>query len=93
MDRDAARFYALGVRSWGVFVALGRKDFIDKAAKADPNFHTGTAFLPGPWANAGAYQTGGKVAKRRWIVCEHCSQAQASHGTDDTREHARDTHT
>ena len=64
MDRDAARFYALGVTKLRDFDALAAKDLFEQACKADPKFALGHVMLARAWNQLGYEQKRKDEAKK-----------------------------
>jgi eukaryotic-like serine/threonine-protein kinase len=56
LNRDAARFYALGIVKLRDFDALAAKDLLLQATAADPKFSLGHAMLARAWAQLGYEQ-------------------------------------
>jgi eukaryotic-like serine/threonine-protein kinase len=64
LDRDGARFYALGMAKLRDFDALAAKDLLEQAVKADPKFSLGHLVLSRAWARLGYEQKRKDEAKK-----------------------------
>jgi DNA-binding winged helix-turn-helix (wHTH) protein/tetratricopeptide (TPR) repeat protein len=64
LDREAARFYALGIAKLRQFDALGAKDLLVQAAEADPKFSLAHAMLARAWGQLGYEQKRRQEAKK-----------------------------
>jgi DNA-binding winged helix-turn-helix (wHTH) protein/tetratricopeptide (TPR) repeat protein/TolB-like protein len=64
LDRDAARFYALGITKLRDFDALAAKDLFEQACKADPKFALGHVMLARAWGQLGYEQQRKEEAKK-----------------------------
>jgi eukaryotic-like serine/threonine-protein kinase len=56
LDREAARFYALGLKKLREFDALAAKDLLEQATKSDPKFSLAHLMLARTWAQLGYEQ-------------------------------------
>lgn len=64
LDRDGARFYALGVAKLRDFDALAAKDLLEQAVKADPKFSLAHLTLSRAWGRLGYEQKRKEEAKK-----------------------------
>ena len=64
VDREAARFYSLGIAKLRNFDALATKDLLEQATKADPKFSLGHAMLAQAWSQLGYEQNRREEAKK-----------------------------
>lgn len=64
LDRDAARFYSLGVAKLRDFDALAAKDLLEQASKADPKFPMVHVMLARAWSQLGYEQKRKDEAKK-----------------------------
>lgn len=64
LDRDAARFYALGLAKLRKFDALAAKDLLLQVTAADPKFSLGHAMLARAWSQLGYEQLHREEAKK-----------------------------
>jgi DNA-binding winged helix-turn-helix (wHTH) protein/tetratricopeptide (TPR) repeat protein len=64
LDRDGARFYALGVAKLREFDVLAAKDLLEQATKADPKFSLAHLMLARAWAQLGYEQRRKDEAKK-----------------------------
>jgi DNA-binding winged helix-turn-helix (wHTH) protein/tetratricopeptide (TPR) repeat protein len=64
LDREAARFYALGISKLRNFDVLAAKDLLQQATKADPKFSLGHAMLAQAWSELGYEQNRREEAKK-----------------------------
>ena len=64
VNRDAARFYALGISKLREFDALAAKDLLEEACKADPKFALAHAMLARAWAQLGYDEKRKEEAKK-----------------------------
>ncbi len=64
LDRDGARFYALGVTKLREFDVLAAKDLLAQAVKADPKFSLAHLMLARAWAQLGYEQKKKEEAKK-----------------------------
>jgi len=64
LDRDGARFYALGVARLRDFDVLAAKDLLEQAVKADPKFSLAHLMLSRAWARLGYEQRRKEEAKK-----------------------------
>jgi DNA-binding winged helix-turn-helix (wHTH) protein/tetratricopeptide (TPR) repeat protein len=56
LNREAAKFYALGIAKLREFDALAAKDLLEQAAKADPKFSLAHSMLARAWSQLGYEQ-------------------------------------
>jgi DNA-binding winged helix-turn-helix (wHTH) protein/tetratricopeptide (TPR) repeat protein len=63
-DREAARFYALGLAKLRQFDFLAAKDMLEQSSKADPKFSLGHAMLAQAWSRLGYEQKRKQEAKK-----------------------------
>ncbi|MGH9643214.1 MAG: tetratricopeptide repeat protein [Terriglobales bacterium] len=71
MNREAARFYALGVDKVRQFDALGAKDLLQQACIADPKFALGHMMLARAWHQLGYEQKRRHEAKQALDLSAH----------------------
>jgi DNA-binding winged helix-turn-helix (wHTH) protein/tetratricopeptide (TPR) repeat protein/TolB-like protein len=64
LNREAARFYALGIEKLREFDALAAKDLLEQATKADPKFSLAHAMLARAWNQLGYEQKRKEEAKK-----------------------------
>jgi DNA-binding winged helix-turn-helix (wHTH) protein/tetratricopeptide (TPR) repeat protein len=64
LDRDSARFYALGMAKLRDFDALAAKDLLEQAVKADPKFSLAHLMLSRAWVRLGYEQKRKEEAKK-----------------------------
>jgi eukaryotic-like serine/threonine-protein kinase len=64
LDREAARFYSLGIAKLREFDALVAKDLLLQATAADPKFSLGHAMLARAWSQLGYEQKRKEEAKK-----------------------------
>jgi DNA-binding winged helix-turn-helix (wHTH) protein/tetratricopeptide (TPR) repeat protein/TolB-like protein len=64
LNREAAKFYALGIARLREFDALAAKDLLEQASKADPKFSLGHAMLARAWSQLGYEQKRKEEAKK-----------------------------
>ncbi len=64
LDREGARFYALGVANLRDFDALAAKDLLEQAVRADPKFSLAHLMLSRAWARLGYEQKRKEEAKK-----------------------------
>jgi len=64
LDREAARFYALGLTKLREFDALAAKDLLEQATKADPKFALAHLMLARAWRQLGYEQKRKEEAKK-----------------------------
>jgi len=64
LDRDGARFYALGVSKLRDFDALAAKDLLEQGVKADPKFSLAHLMLSRSWGRLGYEQKRKEEAKK-----------------------------
>ncbi|HSZ02043.1 MAG TPA: tetratricopeptide repeat protein [Terriglobales bacterium] len=64
LDRDGARFYALGVAKLREFDVLAAKDLLEQATKTDPKFSLAHLMLARAWAQLGYEQRRKEEAKK-----------------------------
>jgi eukaryotic-like serine/threonine-protein kinase len=76
LDREAAKFYALGIAKLRNFDALAAKDLLEQATKADPKFSLGHAMLAHAWAQLGYEQKRRDEAKRALDLSADLPRAQ-----------------
>jgi DNA-binding winged helix-turn-helix (wHTH) protein/tetratricopeptide (TPR) repeat protein len=76
LDREAAKFYALGIAKLRTFDALAAKDLLEQTTKADPKFSLGHAMLARAWAQLGYEQRRRDEAKRSLDLSADLPRAQ-----------------
>ncbi|HEY2472526.1 MAG TPA: tetratricopeptide repeat protein [Terracidiphilus sp.] len=76
LDRDAARFYSLGVAKLRQFDALGAKDLLEEAAAMDPKFSMVHAMLARAWAQLGYEQKHQEEAKKAFDLSADLPRAE-----------------
>jgi DNA-binding winged helix-turn-helix (wHTH) protein/tetratricopeptide (TPR) repeat protein/TolB-like protein len=64
LNREGARFYALGIAKLREFDALAAKDLLEQATKADPKFSLAHAMLARAWSQLGYEQKRKEEAKK-----------------------------
>jgi len=64
LNREAARFYALGISKLREFDALAAKDMLEQACKADPKFSLAHLMLARAWTQLGYEQERREEAKK-----------------------------
>ncbi len=64
LDRDAARFYSLGVARLNQYDALGARDLLEQAVQVDPKFSLAHAALSAAWGGLGYGEKSAFEAKR-----------------------------
>jgi DNA-binding winged helix-turn-helix (wHTH) protein/tetratricopeptide (TPR) repeat protein/TolB-like protein len=64
LDRDGARFYALGVSKLQEFDPVAAKDLLEQAVRADPKFSLAHLMLSRAWAQLGYEQKRKEEAKK-----------------------------
>lgn len=64
LNREAARFYALGIAKLREFDALAAKDLLEQATKADPKFSLAHAMLARAWSQLGYEQKRKEEARK-----------------------------
>ncbi len=76
LDREAARFYSLGIVKLRQFDALGAKDLLSQAAEADPKFSLAHAMLARAWGQLGYQQKRREEAKKALDLATDLPRAQ-----------------
>ncbi|HEU5335683.1 MAG TPA: tetratricopeptide repeat protein, partial [Terriglobales bacterium] len=76
LDREAARFYALGITKLRQFDALAAKDLLQQAADADPKFSLAHAMLARAWGQLGYQQKRREEAKKAFELSTDLPRAQ-----------------
>jgi len=76
LDREAARFYSLGVDKLRQFDALAAKDLLEQAAAIDPKFSMVHAMLGRAWAQLGYEQKHQEEAKKAFDLSADLPRAQ-----------------
>ena len=66
LNRDAARFYALGIEKLRQFDALAAKDLLQQACDADPKFALGHVMLSRAWNQLGYERKRKQEARKAW---------------------------
>jgi DNA-binding winged helix-turn-helix (wHTH) protein/tetratricopeptide (TPR) repeat protein len=64
LNREAARFYALGIAKLREFDALAAKDLLEEATKADPKFSLAHSMLARAWSQLGYEQKRKEEARK-----------------------------
>jgi DNA-binding winged helix-turn-helix (wHTH) protein/tetratricopeptide (TPR) repeat protein/TolB-like protein len=64
LNREAAKFYALGIARLREFDALAAKDLLEQASRADPKFSLAHALLARAWGQLGYEQKRKEEAKK-----------------------------
>lgn len=64
LNREAARFYSLGIAKLREFDALAARDLLEQAVKADPKFSLAHAMLARAWSQLGYEQRRKEEAKK-----------------------------
>lgn len=64
LNREAARFYSLGIAKLREFDALAAKDLLEQASKEDPKFSLAHAMLARAWSQLGYEQERKEEAKK-----------------------------
>jgi DNA-binding winged helix-turn-helix (wHTH) protein/tetratricopeptide (TPR) repeat protein len=64
LDREAARFYSIGIAKLREFDALAAKDLLEQACKADPKFSLAHVMLAQAWNQLGYEQKRKEEAKK-----------------------------
>ena len=75
-NREADRFYALGLAKLREFDALAAKDLLQQACKADPQFALGHAMLARAWSQLGYEQKRKEEAKKALDRSNDLSRAE-----------------
>lgn len=65
-DRDAARFYALGIAKLREFDLLGARDLLEQACNADPKFSLAHLMLARAWGGLGYAQESKEETKKAY---------------------------
>jgi eukaryotic-like serine/threonine-protein kinase len=76
LDREAARFYALGIAKLRNFDVLDAKDLLQQATKADPKFSLGHAMLARAWSELGYEQNQRAEAKKALDLASDLPRAE-----------------
>jgi DNA-binding winged helix-turn-helix (wHTH) protein/tetratricopeptide (TPR) repeat protein len=76
LDREAARFYSLGVAKLRQFDALAAKDLLEEAAAIDPKFSLVHAMLARAWAQLGYDQKHQDEAKKAFDLSADLPRAE-----------------
>ncbi|MBZ5700647.1 MAG: tetratricopeptide repeat protein [Acidobacteriia bacterium] len=75
-NREAARFYALGLDRLRQFDAFGAAELLDQAVKADPKFSLAHSMLSDAWQHLGYGQRAKKEARKALDLSTNLSQTQ-----------------
>lgn len=76
LNREAARFYALGIAKLRQFDALAAKDLLQQAAEADPKFSLTHAMLARAWGQLGYERQRREEAKKAFDLSTDLPRAQ-----------------
>ena len=76
LDREAAKFYALGIAKLRDFDALAAKDLLEEATKSDPKFSLGHAMLARAYSQLGYEQKRREEAKKALDLSGDLPRAQ-----------------
>ena len=76
LDREAARFYALGIAKLRQFDALAAKDLLAQAAEADPKYSLAHAMLARAWGQLGYEQKRREEARKAFELSTGLPRAQ-----------------
>lgn len=76
LDREAARFYALGIARLQQYDALAAKDLFQQVTRVDPKFSLGHAMLARAWGQLGYQQMSAAEAKTALQLSSDLPQAE-----------------